>query len=54
MSSQLWTIIAVEKRSKTITVIFMIILFDEKKFTVFNLLELQWWYKIPEIALLWF
>lgn len=33
------------------TVIFMIIIFDEKKFTDFNSLELQWWYETPENCL---
>ena len=39
MSSQLWIIVAMEESSET--VIFMIIIFDEKKFTDFNALELQ-------------
>lgn len=50
MSSQLWIIIA-NGRAKRI-VILVIVFFDEKKLSVFNLLELQWWYKIPEVALL--
>lgn len=52
MSSQLWIIIA-NGRSKLI-VILVIVFFDEKKLSVFNPLELQWWYKIPEVALLFY
>lgn len=50
MSRQLCIIIANEDLKQT--VILVIVFFDEKKFAVFNSLELQWWYKIPEIALL--
>lgn len=49
MSSQLWIIVAMEESSET--VIFMIIIFDEKKFTDFNALELQWWHKTSENCL---
>lgn len=50
MRSQLWIIIA-NGRSKRIVVL-VIGFFDEKKLSVFNPSELQRWYKIPEVALL--